>query len=102
MALDDLGAGYATLSMLGTLRPDIIKLDRDLVSDVDRKPFKASVIRHILDLARENGIEVLAEGVERIEEVAWLTSQQVDYMQGYYFARPGPEPVGFIERRTGV
>jgi EAL domain-containing protein (putative c-di-GMP-specific phosphodiesterase class I) len=100
VALDDLGAGHATLQMLGQLLPDLVKLDMDLVRDVHQDRFKSELVRRIIGLAHEFGIEVVAEGIETAEEAAWLTSQKVDYMQGYYFAKPGPDPVDIVDRRA--
>jgi EAL domain-containing protein (putative c-di-GMP-specific phosphodiesterase class I) len=100
VALDDLGAGHATLKMLGELRPDLVKLDMDLVRDVHVDRFKGELVRRIIGLAHEFGIEVVAEGIECAEEAAWLTSQKVDYMQGYYFAKPAKAPVAIVDRRA--
>ena len=100
VALDDLGAGHATLQMLGELHPDLVKLDMDLVRDVHQDRFKGELVRRIIDLAHEFSIEVVAEGIECAEEAAWLTSQRVDYLQGYYFAKPAEGPVDIVDRRT--
>lgn len=99
VALDDLGAGHATLKMLGDLLPDYVKLDMDLVRNVHADRFKGEVLRHIIALARNFGIQVIAEGIETAEEAAWLTSQRVDFLQGFYFAKPGDKPVRRVERR---
>ena len=99
VALDDLGAGHATLQMLGQLRPDLVKLDMDLVRDVHADRFKGELVRRIIELAHEFDIQVVAEGIEYAEEAAWLTSQKVDFMQGYYFAKPDTSPYTVIDRR---
>ena len=96
VALDDLGSGYASLNLLGALRPDIAKIDMDLVRDVDSDPFKAGIVRRIIDLAHEFGIEVVAEGVETAAEAAWLGEHRADFLQGFHFARPAPQPVSVI------
>ncbi len=99
VALDDLGAGHSTLQLLGALRPDYVKLDMDMIRDVHKDTFKGELVKRIVSLAHEFDIQVIAEGIEVVEESAWLISQSVDYMQGYYFAKPGPDPIDVIERR---
>lgn len=88
VALDDLGAGYSSLNLVPRLRPDFIKIDRELVSGVDGDPYKRAVVRTIVNLARGLNIRVIAEGVERAEEFARLREDGVDYVQGFLFAPP--------------
>lgn len=92
VALDDVGSGYSGLNMLSQLRPDFIKLDRELISNVHEDSYKATIARKMLEAARELGIESIAEGIERDEEFHWLQTHGADYVQGYYFARPAAEP----------
>lgn len=93
VALDDLGAGYGSLNLLHMLKPDIVKLDMALVRDVDREPYKATMTAKILELARELGIQTIAEGIETAGECDWLRAHGADYLQGYLFARPSSPPV---------
>lgn len=90
VALDDLGAGHSTLNMLGALRPDVVKLDIELVRNVHEDRFRAEIVRRIIELAHKFDIEVVAEGVEIEEEAQWLQSQNVDYLQGFLYAKPSP------------
>lgn len=99
IALDDLGAGFSTLQLLGELMPNYVKLDMGLVRDVHQNRFRSELVRQIIELAHRFDIEVIAEGVEVFGEAAWLRSQGVDYLQGFYFAKPGPEPVHRLDRR---
>ena len=92
IALDDLGAGYASLHLLQRLRPDFVKLDRDLVSGVDCDPFKALILQKLLETAQGLGIATVAEGVETREEWMWLRGHGAEYAQGFYFARPALMP----------
>lgn len=92
VALDDLGAGYASLNLLGDLRPDIVKIDHGLIRQVDADTVKAAIVTRLIDLAHDLKIEVVAEGIETPSEAAWLTRAGVGYMQGYHFARPAETP----------
>jgi EAL domain-containing protein (putative c-di-GMP-specific phosphodiesterase class I) len=93
IALDDVGEGYSSLNMLIELKPDIIKVDRNIIDGIDKNELKQSVYRALFNLAREHGIEVLAEGVETAYELEMIESIGVDYVQGYYFAKPSAEPI---------
>lgn len=93
IALDDVGEGYSNLNMLIELRPNIIKVDRNIICDIDKSPIKRSVYQALYNIASEHGIEVLAEGVETIEEIRVVEEIGVDYMQGYYFSKPNAEPI---------
>jgi EAL domain-containing protein (putative c-di-GMP-specific phosphodiesterase class I) len=94
VALDDLGAGYASLQLLGQLRPDYVKLDRELVAGVDTDPFKALIAQKLLETARALGIITVAEGVESRAQWQWLRAHGGDFAQGFYFARPScPPPI---------
>ncbi len=93
VALDDMGAGYSSLNLIHQLRPDYIKLDRELISRVDTDPAKATVACKLLEMAQELGIETVAEGVERHEELAWAQAHGATYVQGYLVAKPQSPPV---------
>lgn len=93
IALDDVGEGYSSLNMLIELKPDIIKIDRNIISGIDKNELKQSVYRALFNLAREHNITVLAEGVETKYELEMIQSIGVDLVQGYYFAKPGAEPI---------
>ena len=92
VALDDVGAGYSSLTLLAKLRPDYVKLDIGLVRGVDRDPYQARVAGKLLEMARELGTRTIAEGVETAAEHAWATAAGADYVQGYLFARPAAAP----------
>jgi len=92
VALDDLGAGYSSLNLLNALRPDFVKLDMDLIRDIDKDPYKARVCRALLDLANDLGVPSIAEGVETVGEWECIKEFGATYIQGYLFAKPGIEP----------
>ncbi len=92
VALDDVGAGYSSLSLLTQLRPDFMKLDMGLVRGVDLDPYKAQVAGKLLEMAQGLGVRTIVEGVETPGEQAWAVAAGADYAQGYLFARPAAEP----------
>jgi EAL domain-containing protein (putative c-di-GMP-specific phosphodiesterase class I) len=90
LAVDDAGAGYAGLKQLMHLDPDLIKLDRTIVTELSRHPTKAALVEAIARYARRIGAVVCAEGVELIEDLRALVELDVTYAQGWAIARPGP------------
>lgn len=90
-AIDDFGAGYSGLSLLSQFQPDIIKIDMALARNIDQDPVRQAIVKGVLVTARELGIEVVAEGIERPGEYAWLGEAGVDLFQGYLLARPQVE-----------
>jgi EAL domain-containing protein (putative c-di-GMP-specific phosphodiesterase class I) len=89
LAVDDLGAGYAGLSSLSLVDPEVIKLDMTLVRDVNKVPAKQEVIKSMASLARGLRMELIVEGVETVAERDVLATLGCDLMQGYLFAKPG-------------
>lgn len=92
VALDDLGSGYSSLNLLGQLRPDYVKLDRELMRDVHRDPYKSLIAQKLLETAQALEIATIAEGVESAAQCDWLHTHGADYAQGFHFARPGSPP----------
>ncbi|MFE1244892.1 EAL domain-containing protein [Fictibacillus sp. NPDC058756] len=90
VALDDLGAGHSTLSVLKELRPDYVKIDREIISFCDDDIEKQHMIKQIVQVANEIGAIVLAEGIERKEEADVARHYGVELAQGYYFGKPVP------------
>jgi EAL domain-containing protein (putative c-di-GMP-specific phosphodiesterase class I) len=88
VALDDLGSGYSSFTLINQLHPDFVKLDMSLVQNVDRDPYKAVLAVRLVQAVKELGIKVIAEGIEREEELAWAKEQAIDYVQGYLLGRP--------------
>ncbi len=96
IAIDDYGTGHSNIVNLLRYKPHIIKIDRFLISDVDKDVNKQMFVRSTIDFARLNGIKVLAEGVETSEELRTVIDFGVDYIQGYYTGRPAPDPISEI------
>lgn len=93
IALDDVGAGYSSLNLIHLLKPDILKLDMELVRDVHRDPYKARIAANLLNVATSLGIDALAEGIEVEEELEWVREHGATYVQGYLIARPQAAPM---------
>lgn len=90
IAIDDAGAGYASLQIITELVPDIIKIDKSVIRDIDRETVKQSLLEALLHLAKNINCKVVAEGVERVEEADVLCRNRVHMGQGYFFSRPQP------------
>lgn len=87
-ALDDFGAGYAGLSLLADFQPDTIKIDRCLVANVDTDKPRQAILAGLLRTAEILGLSIVAEGVERREELNILLEMGIQRFQGFLFARP--------------
>lgn len=88
IALDDFGTGYSSLNYLTRLPIDILKIDRSFIVDLMSNEKSRCIVKNIINLSHELGIEVIAEGVEDIEQVNYLKSINCDKIQGYYFSKP--------------
>ena len=88
IAVDDTGAGYASLNTISELMPDIIKIDRSVIENIDKNSVKESMLKGLLLVAKEAGSLVVAEGIENQEEASVLTRNNVDLAQGNFYARP--------------
>jgi len=88
IAIDDFGAGINNMDIVDIYSPHIVKLDRNLIMDIDQDRFKQEFVKqHVAEFHRRK-IMVVAEGIERAEEFEFLVSIGVDYFQGYYLGRP--------------
>jgi EAL domain-containing protein (putative c-di-GMP-specific phosphodiesterase class I) len=88
IAVDDLGSGYAGLTALARIRPEVVKLDMSLVRGIDGNPTRRQVVESLRSLADHLGMEVVVEGVETVAERDVLSRIGCDMMQGYLFAQP--------------
>jgi diguanylate cyclase (GGDEF)-like protein/PAS domain S-box-containing protein len=104
IALDDFGTGYASLSHLKRFPVDAIKIDRTFVSGLETDADDAAIVRALLSLGRNLGIEVVAEGVESAFQATLLQRMSCDLVQGYHFGRPMPaeDVPSFITSWTGM
>ncbi len=88
VALDDIGSGWSGLNLLEQLRPDYVKLDMELIRDIDTNHYKQNIVQHLIQIADHNRIRVVAEGIETKAEAQTVASMGADFLQGYYFGRP--------------
>lgn len=96
-AIDDFGAGYAGLNLLAEYQPHIVKIDMDLVRDIDTSSAKQAIVRGIVAICRDLDVKVLAEGIETAAERECLRGAGIDLMQGYLFAEPALQAAGVVD-----
>jgi EAL domain-containing protein (putative c-di-GMP-specific phosphodiesterase class I) len=89
ISIDDFGVGYSSLSALADITADEIKVDRSFITQIHQRPRSQSLLAAIESLGTALGMSVIVEGVETIEELAYLEkATRIRLAQGYYFARP--------------
>ena len=88
IAIDDAGAGYSSLRAVSELRPDFVKIDRDLVKNIDVAGERSALLKAVAQYAQSTGASVVAEGAETQEELAALIELGIPYCQGYVLGRP--------------
>jgi EAL domain-containing protein (putative c-di-GMP-specific phosphodiesterase class I)/GGDEF domain-containing protein len=96
LAIDDFGTGYSSLSYLKKFNIDKLKIDQSFVHHIHSEIADQSIVRTIIELGRNLGLKLIAEGVEELQQQNMLQTMGCDEIQGYYFSRPLPEQV-FIE-----
>ncbi len=96
LAVDDYGAGCSNIVNLLRYKPDVIKIDRYLISGIHNDINKQMFVKSTIDFAQMNGIKTIAEGVETLEELRAVIGYGVDLIQGFYTARPSAEPLDAI------
>lgn len=88
VAIDDAGAGFSSLQSILEIIPDMIKIDKSLIQQIDRVAAKESMLKAIMSFAKDIQCQVIAEGVEREEEAGVLMRHNVEMGQGFFFAKP--------------
>ena len=98
MAIDDYGSGYSNVGNLLRYMPNVVKIDRSLLSEINKSPKKRHFVREIIQFCHENDILALAEGIETAEELHTVIMLGTDLIQGYYTSRPSPEIISSIPK----
>lgn len=88
IAIDDVGSGYSGLNTISSLMPDIIKLDKNLIRNIDKDEIKQFMCKAMIDFCNNACIEIIAEGIETEEELQTLIKLGVGYGQGYFLGVP--------------
>ncbi|HCL58060.1 MAG TPA: hypothetical protein DHW82_13780 [Spirochaetia bacterium] len=90
IALDDFGAGHSNLDRIAHVKPDILKIDRSIISNIDKEYYKQEIFKSLVSLSHRVGSLVLAEGTETEEEIFTCLELGADLFQGFYFKKPEP------------
>ena len=91
LAIDDFGAGYSGLNLLAEFQPDYVKIDMYLVRGIEKHGPRQAIVRGIVQVCGDLGIDVIAEGVETLQEFRWFEAHGIRLFQGYLFAKPAFE-----------
>lgn len=92
IAIDDVGAGYSSLQSVVELRPDYLKVDRSIISNIHHDDVKKHVLHTLQEVGGKLDVSIIAEGIEQQEELNVLTKMGIPYAQGYLLGRPAPFP----------
>ena len=90
VSMDDFGAGYSSLNSLKELKIDVLKIDADFFRGADVEERGLLIVSEVIDLAKKLNMKIVAEGIESREQVEFLTEQECDLIQGYFYAKPMP------------
>ncbi|MBQ2823431.1 MAG: EAL domain-containing protein [Oscillospiraceae bacterium] len=90
VSMDDFGAGYSSLNSLKELRIDVLKIDADFFRGADAEERGLLIVSEVIGLAKKLNMKIVAEGIESKEQVEFLTEQECDLIQGYFYAKPMP------------
>lgn len=88
LAIDDFGTGYSNLQNIGNLRPDIVKIDRNLTTKALNNQYEHDLLVHIILMVHSIGLKLVVEGIETKEDLSRIVEMFPDYIQGYYYSRP--------------
>lgn len=96
-AIDDFGAGFSGLNLISDWQPNVVKLDMNLIRNIDKDTTRRHLVSSVVDFAFKVGIEIICEGVETEEEIKTLREMNVRLFQGFYFARPAFEALPEVD-----
>ncbi len=90
VSLDDFGTGYSSLTHLRSFSGSLIKIDRSFIANIPQSSNEAAIVRSLIGMAHDLGLRVVAEGVERPEQLSFLQAMDCDLMQGFLLSMPKP------------
>lgn len=90
VSMDDFGAGYSSLNSLKELKIDVLKIDADFFRGAEAEERGLFIVSKVIELAKKLNMKIVAEGIESKEQVEFLTGQDCDLIQGYFYAKPMP------------
>ncbi|MCB0272121.1 MAG: EAL domain-containing protein [Bdellovibrionales bacterium] len=90
IAIDDVGAGYSSLEAIVEIKPTFVKIDASVIRGLHESEIKRQMLKALIMLSKSIDAKIVAEGVENKKDLEVLVDYQIDYAQGYYFARPAP------------
>lgn len=93
IAIDDVGSGYSGLRSITELKPDFVKIDMDLIRDIDTDVFKKSIVKGLVSVAKDTGLQLIAEGVETLAELRTIIELGVHNAQGFLLHRPSAQVI---------
>jgi diguanylate cyclase (GGDEF)-like protein len=104
LSVDDFGTGYATLSQLQQLPVNELKIDRSFVSGINKERGNLTIVRSTIELGKQLGLKVIAEGVETAQEMRSLATLGCDEIQGYFLAKPmrAEEVIDWVKMRHAL
>ena len=88
LSIDDFGTGYSSLSQLKSMPISILKIDKSFIDHIPNNKQDTAMIKSIISLAKNLELQVVAEGVETIEQLIYLRDNDCDIIQGYYYSKP--------------
>jgi diguanylate cyclase (GGDEF)-like protein len=102
IAIDDTGSGYSGLKLMAETRPQFIKIDMDLVRDIDKDALKQALMKALQEFSVVTNMRIIAEGIETIDELNTLISIGIPFGQGYFLQRPAPEFLDIASNVTEI
>lgn len=88
IALDDFGSGYNNDTAILSIHPNYLKIDQEIIQGIDRDERRQMILKNLVEYSKAQGIKTIGEGTETLAEVKFLIEAGIDYLQGYYIAKP--------------
>ncbi len=99
IAIDDFGSGYSNEIRILNVNPDVVKIDMELVQGIHDNEDKQELVRNLISYCKNKNVKIVAEGVEVVEDLKMVKTMGIDFVQGYYAARPSAEILDIPEQK---